>query len=74
MPKRGDKKASDIYLKPRDRFYEFLEQHETLSKARRKEERKGAAFMAIFFIVIITLAFATHENQDYNLVNKIFGP
>ena len=66
-------KASEKYFKPRDRFYEFLEQHEMLGQVRKKAERKGAVFMTIFFCVLIVLAFATHENAKYNLVDKMFG-
>lgn len=74
MPKKLKAKASEKYFKPRDRFYEFLEQHEALSHERKKSERKGAVFMAFFFCALITLAFVTHENSEYNLVSKIFGP
>lgn len=73
MTKKPDHKASDIYFKPRERFYEFLEQHEILGQKRKKAERKGAVFMAIFFVAIISLAFATHEQASYSLVEKIFG-
>ena len=73
MAKKSDRKASDIYLKPRDRFYEFLEQHEELGRQRKKAERKGAVAMTFLFCMIVVLAFATHEEASYNLVDKIFG-
>jgi len=73
MAKRTvDEKASETYFKPRDRFYEFVENHEELNAVRRKKERKGALYMTGFFVMIITLAILTHENAEYNLVTKIF--
>ena len=74
MSKGYDNKASEKYFKPKDRFYEFLEQHEILGKLRRKQERKGAAYMTIFFCAMVGLAFLTHENAEFVLVTKIFGP
>ena len=70
---RKNSKASDTYFRPRDKFYEFLELHETANKETRKKERRGAVFMTIFGICIITLAVVTHENANYTLVSKIFG-
>ena len=72
MVQKTEKKASEIYFKPRDRFYFFLEQHETMNKERRKQERKGAVYMTIFFCLLVTLAFITHENPEFNLINRIF--
>ena len=72
MAQKPDRKASETYFKPRDRFYEFLEQHDALSHKRRKAERRGAVYMTLFFCVIITVAFAAHEEASFRLVDKLF--
>lgn len=77
-PKKGgntrdlNAKASEVY-KARDRFYEFHERHETLSKVRRKIERRGAVYMAIFLCLLIAATVWTHKNAEYSLITKLFG-
>ncbi len=72
MSKLYDNKASEKYFKPKDRFYEFLEQHEILGAERRKQERKGAVYMTLFFCFMVSLAILTHENSEYSLITQIF--
>jgi hypothetical protein len=70
---RDEHNAGEKYFKPRDRFYEFLERHDILSKERKKAERKGALGMTILLCIVIALAFATHKDSEYALVTKFLG-
>ena len=70
---RKKNKASDIYLQPRDKFYQFLELHNSERKKTRRKERRGAYLMTILCVVIIIVSISTHENATYSLVNELFG-
>ena len=67
------KNKASIYLEPKNPLDGALKQHVLLGKKRKRAERTGAVGMTLFCILIIALAFWTHEHADYSLINKIFG-
>ena len=72
VERRQKKKAGDVYFRPKDRFYEYLEQHKTMQKETRRKERKGAYILTAFGITLILLAIFTHEKSQYNLISRLF--
>jgi|GEM_PF-1476493 len=72
--KKKSGKVSDVYGGPKDRFYQFLENHEIARRLMRQKERRGALVMTLICVGTIALAVHTHENQTFGLVDKIFNP